>query len=297
MLNLQILDMIIKLKRFSKIGRTWSGIKGSIKPALNGALIGGALAPGNLIALGFGHKKVAAGITGAGALLGASIGGKMGWNSGVREYDINQKLKTAEGKQELLLEACKDLKESATTSMEGAKQNIDDFKISENYIKLYKNWFSKRDLTLPKEITSFILGCSKFFNKGNIASFYNDYISNPEKFITEKDISNHKLYYLFPEFFNVFPYPLKPDYLSYCEDDLGKDWKILIGEMDSPDDGIYYNVKENNYCTVDRGFGKSLKEILEDHLKFYETQWDIDYTPAQKRVFENYRKLVILPLK
>ena len=292
--------MIIKLKRFSKIGRTWSGIKGSIKPALNGALIGGALAPGNLLTLVLGHKKVAAGLTGAGALLGASLGGKMGWDNGVRKYDIDQKLKTAEGRQELLSETRKDLKESAVTSMNAAKQNIDDFKISENYIKLYKNWFAKRDLILPKEITSFILGCSKFFNKRNIASFYNDYISNPEKFITEKDILDHRLYYLFPKFFNVFPYPLKPDYLSDCEDDLGGDWKIQIGDMYDSDDGIFYNVKENNYCTVDtvyRGFGKSLKEILEDHLKFYETNWDVDYTPAQKRVFENYRKLVIQPLK
>ena len=187
-----------------------------------------------------------------------------------------------------------DLRNSAKTELSMAKEDLIYFK-KDIYINEYKDWFEENNLKLPGDILTFIKGCSKFFTKENVENFYKDWINSPEKFITEDDNINSSLWCGAPEFFEVFPFPVNPSDLILFDKA-----SVLITEGNADLFAIYYDVINKTYGMVNDHPNKSLKEILKKHIDSFEygTAVDkVDYTPAQKRVFENYRKLVIQPLK
>ena len=84
--------MIIRRKLYS-LNRTIAGIKGGLKMVPKSLLTGGLLIPGNGLALLLGKKKLAAGITAAGALIGGVGGYVLGRSEALNKYDYEERLK------------------------------------------------------------------------------------------------------------------------------------------------------------------------------------------------------------
>ena len=125
-----------------------AGIKGAVNGAKNGAMIGSILAPGNLISYVTGHKKLAAGLTIGGALLGAGIGSKLGWQANVNKYDYDHETDPVK------------LKEREDQNKKRISDQIDTIKRDDSYfykrstssiIQDYKKLENKYNIRFPQD--------------------------------------------------------------------------------------------------------------------------------------------------
>lgn len=237
--------MHYKIKRFSKSGKIWAGTKQAIRTGAKGAFWGGVLAPGNGIAYMTGHKKVAAGLTGAGALIGAGIGAKLGYNSGVTEYRLKN---DPEYKIELQKKNLEDLKKNLKPSKDSDLASVKEF----DYLS-WKKFLEGIDNT-PKEFLSYI-------------KFYKDIWSkNIDKWYSSMDLDSlaEFNYGFVPEFKEFFPIPIPSN--------VSKDWSVedeedicLATYNNVGDDGfLYYRPKYKEYYIdyAPEGKGSSLEKIL-----------------------------------
>lgn len=253
--------IILRQRNFSKAGEIWAGTKRAAKYGAKGALIGGILAPGNLLALGSGHKKISAGITGAGALVGAGLGAKVGYEDGVHEYkyknDPKYREKVEKENKALLEKALKSSKNSDLgyisdfdiKSWENLKKEInfpDEFL---KYVKFYKNvWSKKLDL---------------WYSKGNPKEIY--------------DIV---------EFKEMFPIPIDAGRAKkWYEDDM----IYLATGNDAGDDGfLCYDINSKTYGWDGPGKYKSLKDILLSNL---DKDW-IEITKEQEKLVNEFKNKI-----
>ena len=191
-----------------KSGKFWAGTKGALKGAGKGALWGAALAPGNIIAAKHNKWKLAAGITGAGALVGAGIGAKSGWKKGVNEYKYNND-------PEYRKKVQKEKEERQQKALEYV-HGTDEVWIYEFNVQSWINL--KKTINVPDEFIKYIKFYKNIWSK-NLETWYDN--MNPE-------------IDLIPEFKNLFPIPIKSeDAKDWYEDN----WLCLATVNDAGDDG------------------------------------------------------------
>lgn len=188
-----------------------AGIKGAVNGAKNGVVIGSILAPGNLISYATGHKKLAAGLTIGGALLGAGIGGKLGWQKSVNRYDYNHETDPVK------------LKEREEQNKKWISDQIDIIKRDDNYfynqsafniIEDYKKLENKYNIKFPQDWYKYCKFIINFYKK-NYKLWYNAE-SNTYK-------SKEKPY-LDIKFSEIFPFPNTNE-----EDFSQRDETMMIG--------------------------------------------------------------------
>ena len=254
------------IKRFSKIGRFSSGLKTAMKYGAKGALYGGVLVPGNIWAFRKGHKKVAAGLTGVGALLGAGIGSKWGWEDGVNAYDYNNDPEYRKKREE-------EEKEAIIGTIERFKG--EDLVLSGSF--KYSSWVKVKEA--PKEFLDYV-------------KFYENTWSRKIKLWYESmDPNKLESYYNIPEFKEFFPIPYdsKTSEEWLREDpDPGLPCLCLATFNSAGDDGwLCYNPKDKRYGIDLPNTNLSLKEILLKNIKHKEEYYDL--SPQQKRLVNEFK--------
>lgn len=259
----------MKVKRFSRIGRLGSGLKKAMKYGAKGALYGGVLAPGNVLAFTTGHKKLAAGLTGAGALIGAGIGSKLGWDEGVSSYDHQEKMKNDPGYKE------KYEKERRDTILKNIKQ-------SEAEDLGYLSYFDYNSWSKIKEAPKDFLKYVKFYK--------NIWSKKIKPWYSSMDIESLDEYFI-PEFKEFFPIPndskISEDWLK--ED---QEYLCLATFNDAGDDGwLCYNPIDKRYGVDLPDTNLSLKEILLDNLKHKESYYHL--SPQQKRLVNEFKTKIL----
>lgn len=265
--------MKYRIKRFSNsqrnYGKTWEGIKGAVKGAGTGAKWGAILAPGNLTALALGHPKVALGITGAGAAIGAGMMAKEGWENGRNQwkYDHDPEYKKKKDAEDL-----KKYKESIKSSLDQDKIMAEDFSYRdwENLSKELKN----SGKIIPKEVLDYI----KFYETTWKKKIDKWYAEMPE---------TGDFWYLL-EFKEIFPMPYVTEYvkewLEYDKGDI-----CLFTVNDAGDDGwVFYNFEQNSYGWDGVGpYEKSFKKFMMDNINH--SLKDKEITPAQQRLVNEFK--------
>lgn len=218
-------------------GKTWEGVKGGMKGARDGAILGAILAPGNLTAAAFGKGKLALGLTGAGAAVGAYVGGKNGYRNAVNSWKYKndpEYAKKVDAENKILFE--KNVKSSKETSYHLAY----DFNLQE-WIKFSSKY------KLPTEILKYI----KFYNswRKNIDKWYNNLIYSGDIFCSE--------------FHAYFPTPMDAK-ISEKWMNYDKDGEFCFLTMnDAGDDGfVSYSLNNNLYEIDFSNETKSLKDLL-----------------------------------
>ena len=86
--------ILLRNKEFSTSSRIWAGTKGALRGGARGAAMGALISP--LYAypvFNKGKNKLATGLVGGSALIGAGLGAAKGWNSAVKDYDKNANAK------------------------------------------------------------------------------------------------------------------------------------------------------------------------------------------------------------
>ncbi len=265
--------IILRQRLYSdKSGRFWAGTKGALKGARKGALWGAALAPGKIIAAGHNKWKLAAGITGAGALVGAGIGAKSGWKSGINDYKYNND-------PEYKAKVDKENRERTLKALEHAK-GTDKLFISEMN---YQGWINlSKKLPVPEEFMKYLKFYSTQWAK-KVDLWYSSMVS---------DLNN----YMIPEFKNLFPIPVDPrDSEEWYEDglDIEEKYLCLATINDAGDDGwLYYDVETEEYGWDSPGGYSSLKKLMLEHLDSEEKIYKGRLSDIQKKLIEEFKNKI-----
>lgn len=222
-------------------GKIWEGIKEGTRGAMIGAEMGAILAPGNLTAAAFGKKKLALGLTGAGAAIGAYIGGKNGYKNAVNSWkyrnDPEYAKKVDKENKEMFDKNCK-------ISKEVSYGLASDFKLND-WIKFSAKY------NLPKEILQYI----KFYNswwKNNINDWYDNLIYSGDIFC--------------PEFHDYFPSPIDAKMSDEWMDDSYGEVAFLTFNQAGDDGWGCYNLDTKLYGIDIANDTKSLKDLLTKNL-------------------------------
>ena len=275
--------IILRQKNCSTAGRVWAGTKGAVKGAASGAKWGAILAPGNMLAALIGKYKLAAKITLTGAAIGAGFGGYLGYNKGVDDYKLKEKLKTPEGREEIRNAEIQRIKEDAKSSL---AQGIESTNYNpKDWIARYKQWFDKEGVTLPESIYKW-MSLYKDFAKTSIKPFYQDLINNPQNYIDENNLTSQ---FIVLEFTDIFPAPANPSYLDNFDDSLTSTFQFTTSE--NPDICIGYNYEEMNF-DVDRSKFKTLNEALLDWVSFFEKESEF-ISNKQLDIIKKFKSSVI----
>lgn len=247
-------------------GRFWAGTKGALKGAGKGALWGAVLAPGKIIAARHDKWKLAAGITGAGALIGAGIGAKSGWKSGINDYKYNND-------PEYRAKIDKGNKERALKALEYAK-STDELYISEMN---YQGWINlSKEMPVPEEFMKYLKFYNSYWAK-KVDFWYSN--MNPEVYKDE---------FIIPEFKEIFPTPVDPNLAKEWYED---SWLCLATSNDAGDDGwVCYSSEWKRYGWDRPDQYDSLKELLLKHLE-RKQEYKI-YSPAQKKLIEEFKNKI-----
>lgn len=226
------------------VKRQMAGLKGAVKGGMKGALWGAVLAPFNILALSCEKYKAAAGLTAAGAVVGAGIGGTLGYNSATKKFDFDEKMKTPEGREQLFQEAAAEVKEMAQEFKEETLKYVGEIN-PQDYCSRYTQFFEKHgSLEVPEQVLQYIKYYKKFATPRIIDQFYSDPLEHPEKLI---DKNNMKMETIFiASFTSVFPTPVKPEDLKYYFDPLLGMTYLTNGGYGIDDDFITYWYYKNN---------------------------------------------------
>ena len=261
---------VYRIKRFSTLGRLGFGLKGAIKSGAKGAMWGGILAPGNGIAYATGNKKIAAGITGVGALVGAGIGSKLGWDSATSSYDHQEKMKNDPKYKEKFE---KDQRESLLKNIKQSES--EDL----NYISFfdYKSWLNVKEA--PKDFLEYVKFYDNIWSK-KVKIWYSS--------MNLDSLDNYSI----PEFKEFFPIPYDPKYASEWLKS-SPDWLCLATFNDAGDDGwLCYNPESGQYGIDLPNNGKSLKKVLLDYLNRHLTWRDEHLSKEQKRLVAEFKNKI-----
>lgn len=250
--------------------RFTTGLKGALKGGYRGAAIGSFLAPGNLLALATGHKKIAAGITAGGALLGAGIGGKIGWDSNVSRYDYEHetdpvKLKEREEKRKRYL----------SNLIDAIKQDDNYFcnRSISSILDDYKKLENKYNIEFPQDWYKYCKFIVNFYKK-NYKLWY-DAESNTYK--SKKDP------YLDNWFSKIFLFPNTDEEEYYQEENMMR----IGGNIAFDHTWLYWDFNKKIY-SFPLGFGHEGKTIKEC-LKSYCSQWIVDPKDVDEELQERTR--------
>ena len=253
--------IILRQKNCSIAGRFWAGTKEAIKGAASGAKWGAILVPGNMLAALAGKYKLAAKITLAGAAVGAGVGGYLGYNKGVDDYKLNEKLKTPEGREGIKNAEIQRIKKEAEEAL--AIESVVNYN-PKDWITRYKRWFDKEGVTLPDSIYKWMT-LYKDFAKTSIKPFYQDLINNPQNYVDENDLKSQ---YIVLDFTDVFPAPADPSFLDSFDDSLTSTVQFTVSE--NPDICIGYNYEGMNFEYADGTKFKTFKDALLDWITYFE---------------------------
>lgn len=246
-------------------GKTWEGVKGGMKGARDGAILGAILAPGNLTAAAFGKGKLALGLTGAGAAVGAYVGGKNGYRNAVNSWKYKndpEYAKKVDKENKILFE--KNVKSSRETSYLLAY----DFNLQE-WIKFSSKY------KLPTEILKYI----KFYNswRKNIDKWYDNLIYSGDIFC--------------PEFHAYFPIPMNAKISEeWMNVDKDKDFCFLTMN-DAGDDGfVSYSLNNNLYGIDLPNDTNSLKDLINKNLD-RNMKYDINsLSPENIKIIQDFKR-------
>lgn len=255
-LKRKIYSIIKPDSSYSRWKRFKAGMKDTIKPAILGAELGAVLAPGNLTALVLKKKKLAAGLTLAGAGIGAIIGARHGYLNEVENYDYKhetdpRKLEERfEENKKLLKDQLKRLSvlRNVSPSPQSWKKLEKDYNIKFS-ADLYKYdrlvcEFYRREI--PKLIESLKTVKPEIINT--------TYLYNLSNVIIEM-------------FILLDPQVAKQELDSLDQDNFEK--SIIISIQQSNDhDWLFYNLNDDSY-NFPLGFGyenKKIGETLKNHL-------------------------------
>ena len=275
--------IILRQKNCSTAGKIWAGTKGAARGAVLGAELGAILVPGNMLALLLGKYKLAAKITLVGAAGGAAIGGYMGYNNGVNEYKLDEKLKTPEGREEVKNEEIKRVKSDAEKAL--ARAEVAGRYNPKDWIVRYKQWFDKEGVKLPDSVYKWIT-LYHDFAKTSVRPFYQDIIDHPENYVDEKNLKSQ--YYVF-DFTDLFFAPADPSYLNSFDDSLCSIVQITMSE--NPDIAICYNYGEGCFEYVDNTKFKTLKDASLDWVTYFEK--NRDFSKKQLDIIKKFKMNVI----
>lgn len=218
------------------------GVKGGMKGALQGAKWGAILAPGNLTAAAFGKKKLALGLTGAGAAVGAYIGGKNGYNNAVNSWKYKNDPEYA---KKVDKENKKLFNENRETDRQISYSLASNFNVKD-WLKLSSKY------NLPKEILKYI----KFYNSWwleNVDDWYDNLIYSGDIFC--------------PEFHEYFPAPIKAKMVDEWMDIDNNEEIYLLTINQAGDDGyICYDLNKKIYGIDLPNDTNSLKDLINKNL-------------------------------
>lgn len=247
-------------------GKTWEGVKGGMKGALQGAKWGAILAPGNLTAAAFGKKKLALGLTGAGAAVGAYIGGKNGYNNAVNSWKYKNDPEYAK-------KVDKENKELFNKNRETSKQV--SYYLASNFD--VKDWLKlSSKYNLPKEILKYI----KFYNSWwlkNVDDWYDNLIYSGDIFC--------------PEFHEYFPAPIKAKMVDEWMDiDNNKEIYLLTMNQAGDDGYICYDLNKKIYGIDLPNDTNSLKDLINKNLD-RNMKHDINsLSPENIKIIQDFKK-------
>ena len=241
--------IILRQKIYSKFT---SSLGGAVKGAGQGALIGAAVMPGWKLAALTRKYKLAAGIAGTGALIGAGIGAKSGWNSGKSkwEYDHDPKVRERINK-----EKSKRIKEAIENNREF------DEALAENLN--YSSWQAlAKKIPVPAEFLKYV-------------KFYKDVWSKKiSLWYSSMDLKKIDDAYEVPEFKQYFPIPIDPKTVEdwwNMEDDIVLRTVCLATYNEAGDDGwLCYSPDTEKYGIDSPDYSESLNKTLTvDPKKLY----------------------------
>ena len=233
--------IILRQKIYSKFT---SSLGGAIKGAGKGALWGAVLAPGKIIAAKHDKWKLAAGIAGAGALIGAGIGAKSGWNSGKSkwEYDHDPKVKERVDKEKS--ERIKEAVENNRGFDEMLAKNLN-----------YSSWQAlAKKIPVPAEFLKYV-------------KFYKDIWSKKiSLWYSSMDLEKIDDAYEVPEFKAYFPIPIDPktteDWWNMEDDDEFRTLCLATYNEAGDDGWLCYSPDTEKYGIDSPDYFESLKKTL-----------------------------------
>lgn len=260
--------MIYKTKRFSS--KTWEGIKGGLKGAGSGAKWGAILAPGNLTAAAMGKPKIALGLTGAGAAIGAYIGGKSGYQNAVNSWKYKN---DPEYTKKIDLENKNLFEKKLKFSIKRCHDLVSEYKL-QDWVKLSDK------IKLPGEIVKYV----KFYNtwSKNIDRWYNNLI------LPKTDYYDGYI----PEFNFYFPVPM--DAKNYLNGDPyydpTRELEILTTTDYEDENYICYSLDKKLYGIDFMYSNKSLKELLYNNID-PNMKLDLDFLgPENIRLIQDFKR-------
>ena len=275
--------IILRQKNCSTTGRVWAGTKGAIKGAASGAKWGAVLIPGNMLATLFGKYKLAAKITLVGATIGAGVGGYLGYNKGVDDYKLKEKLKTPKGREEIRNAEIQRIKSDAEKAL--IKAEAAGNYNPKDWITRYKKWFDKEGVIIPESVYKYITLYHDFV-RTSAKSFYQDLINNPQNYIDDNNLESQ---YFVLEFTDLFFAPADPSYLNAFDDSLCSIVQISIS--DNPDVCICYNYEENQFEYADGKKFKTLSDAALDWVTYFEKNGDL--SNKQLDIIKKFKSSVI----
>ena len=246
--------IILRQKTYSKFT---SSLGGAIKGAGKGALWGAVLAPGKIIAAKHDKWGLAAGIAGTGALIGAGIGAKSGWNSGKSKWEYDHDPKVRERIDKEKSERIKEAVENSRGFDETLAKNLN-----------YSSWQAlAKKIPVPAEFLKYV-------------KFYKDIWSKKiSLWYSSMDLEKIDDAYEVPEFKQYFPIPIDPKTVEdwwNMEDDDELLCLCLATYNEAGDDGwLCYSPNTEKYGIDSPDYSESLKKILTvDPKKLYNTLSD-----------------------
>ena len=236
-----------------------------MKGALTGAKWGAILAPGNLTAAAFGKKKLALGLTGAGAAVGAYIGGKNGYKNAVNSWKY-------ENDPEYAKKVDRENKKLYNENLKVAK-HISYGLASDFNTSSWTKFSTKYDL--PKEILKYIKFYDSWWSK-NIDDWYNNLIFSRDIFC--------------PEFHEYFPVPIRADLIDNWMD-INNNEIYFLNLNTAGDDGyICYDLNKKLYGIDLPNDTKSLKDLLNKNLDCNMKHDMNSLSPDNIRIIQDFKR-------
>ena len=233
--------IILRQKIYSKFT---SSLGGAVKGAGKGALIGAVVMPGWKLAVLTRKYKLAAGIAGTGALIGAGIGAKSGWNSGKSKWEYDHDPKVRE-------RIDKERSERIKEAIENNREFDETLAKSLNY----SSWQAlAKKIPVPAEFLKYV-------------KFYKDIWSKKiSLWYSSMDLEKINDAYEVPEFKRYFPIPIDPKTVEdwwNMEDDDELLCLCLATYNEAGDDGwLCYSPNTEKYGIDSSDHSESLKKIL-----------------------------------
>ncbi len=238
--------IVLRQREYGTAGKVWAGTKGAVKTGLKGAAWGAVLVPGNGLAYLAGKKKLAAGITGVGALVGGGIGAKLGWDNAVDKYKYEHDPKYRE-------KVDKEEKERVGKAIEQFMNEDLYFANEFDYIS-WKNL--SKEIPVPEEFLKYV-------------KFYETWSRKIEQWYSSIDQSKLKGCHEILEFKEIFPIPIDAE-LSKRWYDYDDEGDLCLATVNSAgDDGwLYYSTESKEYGWDLPGGYRSLRHILTKQLDY-----------------------------